>query len=154
MSLSELEACMNDPERALQHIDLLLASVNNEDESVANAALESLENCGTPRSEHFELLVKYLQDSDSQRVYWAATLIGRLLSDSSDTMDGVIPTLQETFAARLADQSLEESAREKICWAIGHLPLVTSELRDVLVTAAANASPRMKRLIELALSKA
>lgn len=153
MSQSELEACMNDPERALQNLELLISSVNSEDESIANPALESLENCGAPNGEHFELLMKYLKDSDSQRVYWAATLIGRLLSEDAGSVAGTNPTLQETFAARLTDDRLEESAREKICWAIGCLPMVTAELRNVLVTAAADASPRMQRLIESAISK-
>ena len=154
MSHSELEACMNDPERALQNLELLISSVNSEDESIANPALESLENCGVPRIEHFELLMKYLKDSESQRVYWAATLIGRLLSESSENVAGSNPTLQTTFAARLTDKGLEESAREKICWAVGCLPMVTPELRNVLATVAAGASPRMQRLIESALSKA
>jgi hypothetical protein len=154
MSQSELEACMNDPELALKNLDLLLASVNSDDESIANPALESLENCGTPRGEHVDLLLKYLKESDFQRVYWAATLIGRLLADSSDRVPGAISALEKTFAARLADKSLDDSAREKVCWAIGYLPMVSSELRDVLASVSVNASPRMQRLIESALSKA
>ncbi|MFN7876740.1 MAG: hypothetical protein ACK5PB_15575 [Pirellula sp.] len=154
MSQSELEACMNDPEYALQHLELLIVSVSNDDESIANPALESLENCGSPRSEHFDLLMKYLSDSESQRVYWAATLIGRLLSDTSTSVIGTNPTLQKTFAARLIDKRLEESAREKICWAVGCLPMVMPELREALANAAIGASPRMQRLIESALAKA
>lgn len=153
MSQSELEACMNDPERALRNLELLITSVNSDDDSIANPALESLENCGVPYSEHIDLLMKYLTDSESQRVYWAATLIGRLLSDKSASVIGSNPTLQKTLAARLTDKRLEESAREKICWAIGCLPMVTPELRSVLATVAEDASPRMQRFIESALSK-
>ena len=153
MSQSKLEACMNDPERALQNLELLFSSVNSEDELIANPASESLENCGAPHGEHFDLLMKYLNDSEPQRVYWAATLIGRLLSDTSASDIGTNPTLQKTFAARLTDKRLDESAREKICWAIGCLPMVSSELRNVLAGAAVDASPRMQRLIASALSK-
>ncbi|MCU0710768.1 MAG: hypothetical protein MUC43_01830 [Pirellula sp.] len=154
MIQSDIEACMNDSERALKNLGLLLESITHQDESVSNAALESLENCGPPRAEQMDLLLKHLLDTDSLRVFWAATLIGRLLADDADAIAGVDQKLQKTFAARLADQSLEESAREKICWAISNLPMVSQELRNVLAMLAAGASPRMQRLIEAALSKA
>ncbi|MCU0720601.1 MAG: hypothetical protein MUC83_12910 [Pirellula sp.] len=154
MSQSELEACMNDPELALNNLELLLASVNSDDESIANPALESLENCGVPRTEHVELLLNYLKDANSQRVYWAATLIGRQLADDSVPGFGANQRLQECFATRLVDPSLAESAQERICWAIGNLTMVSPELRNVLVAVSAHATPRMQRLIEAALSKA
>ncbi|MFN7843518.1 MAG: hypothetical protein ACK5YR_09835 [Pirellula sp.] len=154
MSQSEIEACMNDPELALKKLELLLESVNNVDESVANPAIESLENCGAPRGEHFELLLKYLNDSDSLRVFWAATLVGRLFDDGFQAAAGRTQSLQELVTERLADPNLAESSKEKICWAISSFPSVDTSLRAVLVKLSANASPRMLRLIESALSKA
>jgi hypothetical protein len=154
MSQSEIEACMNDPELALKKLELLLESVNNVDESVANPAIESLENCGAPRGEHFELLLKYLNDSDSLRVFWAATLVGRLFDDGFQAAPEGTQSLQELVTERLADPNLAESSKEKICWAICSFPSVDTSLRAVLVKLSANASPRMLRLIESALSKA
>lgn len=154
MTQAELDACMNDAGLALKNLGGLLNHVNDEDESLANAAVEALENCGAPRSEHTDLLLIHLKDPDSLRVYWAATLIGRYLTEDQNALAQSDSQLQQLFAERLNDPSVEESAKEKICWAIGALARVGTELRDVLAIAASAASPRMKRLIEAALSKA
>lgn len=154
MTQAELDACMNDAGLAIENLGGLLTHVNDANESFANAAVEALENCGAPRAEHTDLLLNHLNDSDSLRVYWAATLIGRLLTEDQNAFAQVDSRLQQLFGKRLNDPSLEESSKEKICWAIGALAQVEAGLRDVLAKGGASASPRMKRLIEAALSKA
>lgn len=152
MNPTELEACMNDPALAMKNLGSLLELVNHEDETISNCAVESLENCGAPTAEHLGLLQKYLSDSDSLRVYWDATLLGRLFAEEAEEIAGALPPLQVALGKRLNDKSLEDSARERICWAITKLPSIDEGLRTALHAASQDAKPRMLKLIETALS--
>ncbi|XZE19725.1 hypothetical protein SH449x_005052 [Pirellulaceae bacterium SH449] len=152
MNPTELEACMNDPELAMKNLGSLLELVNHEDETTSNYAVESLENCGAPTAEHLGLLQKCLSDSDSLRVYWDATLLGRLFAEQAEELAGSLPPLQVALGQRLNDKSLDDSARERICWAITKLPSIDEGLRTALQAASQDAKPRMLKLIETALS--
>jgi len=144
---------MNDAELALSKLDLLLTSVANEEESISNAAVEALENCGAPEPAHATTILHHFSDPNSLRIYWAATLLGRLFAEKSELSGDLLKLISDRFTERISDSKLEESARERICWAITNFPGVEPNLRQALQDLSKNASPRMLRLIEKALSK-
>jgi hypothetical protein len=139
------------PELALQNLSDLMVQLESPDETAQNYSCEALENCGTPRLEDVPFLLEQLNSQRSTRVYWASTLLGRFGLPAKGFENRL--AIQDALASVIADESLELSAREKAAWAIGELGMAESSNRERLQKIADKASPRLKRLLEAALSQ-
>jgi len=147
---SQLEKYANDPELARSNIASLFEALAA-DESRQNYAVESLENCGPPEISQIPVLLKALSGGDSLAVYWASTLLGRVLSDGSVESAGLLQVELEQALCGSLTRSLDLSAHERILWAFGKASSLQPTTREVLERLRANTSPRMERLIESAL---
>ncbi|MBU6173158.1 MAG: hypothetical protein KGQ60_05105 [Planctomycetes bacterium] len=147
---SQLEQYANDPELARSNIACLFESLVA-DESRQNYAVEALENCGAPEISQIPVLLHALSSGESLAVYWASTLLGRLLSDGPVETAGLAQVELEQALCESLKRSLDLSAHERILWAFGKASSLQPTTREVLEQLRTNASPRMERLIETAL---
>lgn len=112
--------------------------------SVSDLAIATLEDMGPPEKGQLAEIVRFVQrPADSETVYWATTLIGRLGPEAA----GAVPTL----AGVLANSSFLH-VREKAAWALGQVGPAAVGATAVLQAAAEQSSPRLQRLAQAALA--
>lgn len=139
----QLTQYLNSPELALQNLDALFAVVASEDEASIELATEALENCGVPPATCSTTLHKTLLHGNSQAVYWAATLVGRLT--------GQAQPFETDLCTAFGRADLEEFARERIAWAFQQIGSLSGPTRSLLEKQRDRGGPRLKRLIAAAL---
>ncbi|QDV71710.1 HEAT repeat protein [Rosistilla carotiformis] len=122
----------------------LLRASNDPHASVSELAIATLEDMGAPDASQVSEIVSFAQrPADSETVYWATTLIGRIGPDAADA----VPTL----AGVLANSSFLH-VREKAAWALGQIGPAAIGATAVLQAAAEQGPPRLQRLASQALS--
>jgi hypothetical protein len=140
-----------DPELAVENLAELLACVESQEESVQLMASEALENCGPPNPKQIAFLCAQLKSTEKDKLYWSCTLLGRLGQSLLDSAHK--PSVMENLLALLEDESLDLAARERAAWAMGEIGSVEAEAQLRLRQIAASAPPRLKRLIEAAMTR-
>ncbi|QDV10251.1 HEAT repeat protein [Rosistilla oblonga] len=112
--------------------------------SVSELAIATLEDMGAPDASQVADIVAFAQrPADSETVYWATTLIGRIGPAAADA----VPTL----AGVLANSSFLH-VREKAAWALGQIGPAAVGASAVLQSAAEQGPPRLQRLATKALA--
>lgn len=120
----------------------LVQAVGDDDDDVRQWVTAALEELGPPRVEDLENLEQVLRESEADRAYWAATLIGRLGSAGG----GAAKSL-----AAVARSAQPLTVRQQAVWAIGELGPVAHDCHDTLREVSASPDPRLRRLAEAAL---
>jgi hypothetical protein len=146
----QLAAYAQHPELALQNLPELLALLDSSDENARNYATEALENCGKPTPDQIPWLVRELNSSQASRIYWSATLLGRLGDEIEATHRCDIQT---ELAKTACNSSIDLAARERSAWALGELGRLPEGVKNELTELVGTATPRLKRLMEAALSQ-
>jgi len=146
-----LEKCVQDPEYASAHWEVLIEGVASSDESILEPATEALENCGVLNSTALPKLKALLESNSraglgSQKLYWLCTLAGRFGKQASG--------LQGLVTEIATDRSLDLSARERAAWCLTEFGTLESQHAEALKRSAADAPDRLKRLMELAMGNA
>lgn len=139
----QLTQYLNSPELALQNLDALLSIVATGDEASIELATEALENCGVPTPTCSSTLRNALLHGNSQAVYWAATLVGRMTKQAD--------AFQTDLCASFNRADVEEYARERIAWAFQQIGTLSVATRAILEKQRDRGGPRLKRLIASAL---
>jgi HEAT repeat protein len=138
------------PELALQNLSEVMDQLESQDESIQNYAHEALENCGIPGPENVDELLKHLNSGSSSASYWSSTLLGRLGKTAISLKD--FATIQDNLCQCLEDESSDLAARERAAWALSEIGNLAASNRTRLQTQLNHAPPRLKRLLEAALS--
>lgn len=151
---TQVEKYRNDATLTLHHLNEVLAFLADPQEETVGYAVEALENCGAPTLSHWQPLAGALKSSHPLIAYWGATLIGRML----EIQKGSLPTesiraIESELCQQLSKAS-DLAAKERIVWAIGKLPAMERSTQQMLESLLPAASPRLKRLVEEALSGA
>ncbi len=146
-----LEKCVQDPEYASAHWEVLIEGVASSDESILEPATEALENCGVLNSTALPKLKALLESNSraglgSQKLYWLCTLAGRFGKQASG--------LQGLVTEIATDRSLGLSARERAAWCLTEFGTLESQHAEALKRSATDAPDRLKRLMELAMGNA
>ncbi|AMV33354.1 hypothetical protein VN12_14605 [Pirellula sp. SH-Sr6A] len=150
----QVEKYRNDAALTLRHLPEVLAFLVDTNEETAGYAVEALENCGVPPLDAWAHLAESLNAPHTLQVYWAATLIGRMVEEHRETIPGeMLGEIERALGGRTATID-DMAAKERIVWAITKLPAIDSATRRALESCAESGSERLKRWIEEALSKA
>jgi len=120
----------------------LVGAVGDDEDEVRQWASAALEELGPPRPEDLEKLSQFLGKPQSDRAYWAATLIGRLGPEG-------LPALAALESAVRSQKSTH--VREQATWAIGQIGPEAHAAEATLREAATSKEPRLRRLAEAAL---
>lgn len=121
-------------------VDLVRAS--GDDQAVSNWAVAALEDLGTPPISTVESLTALALDKNAIVAYWAATLLGRLGPDATNS--------QATLASVLTT-SPEVAVQERIAWALGKIGATSEEALIALRHKAKGDDSRLSRLAQEAL---
>ena len=138
------------PELAFQNLGQLLDFLASSDETEVSCATDLLENCGAPGLAEVSYLREQLKSKQASRIYWCSTLLGRIGADWRDLAER--SQVQMELCQVIGNESLELSARERAAWAVGELGKLESSCRGLLTTYVGMAPPRLKRLLETALT--
>jgi hypothetical protein len=151
---TQVEKYRNDATLTLQNLNEVLAFLADRQEETVGIAVESLENCGAPTASHWPALSAALKSSHPVMVYWGGTLTGRLLETHCGSLSSdALRAIELELCQRLATES-DLAAKERIVWAIGKLPAMDPATQRALESMTPSAPPRLKRLLEEALSSA
>ena len=118
-------------------VDLVRAC--DDDEAVSNWAVAALEDLGTPPISAVESLTALASAKNALVAYWAATLLGRLGPDATDSQAKLSSVLMT---------SPETAVKERIVWALGKIGPTSEDARKALRQAAAGDDSRLSRLAQ------
>lgn len=121
----------------------LLEAAGDDDEELRQWASAALEELGPPQLADRDSLARRLSDANSDRAYWAATLLGRLESDAA-------PVLAQLETA--ARESPHLVVRQQAVWAIGRMGAAAARAEETLRAAAKSPDRRLSRLASEALA--
>ena len=121
-------------------VELVMACGDHE--SVSQWAVAALEELGTPRLDSLDSLENLVKGTNPLVAYWAATLLGRLGPEASNS--------QEVLAEVLSS-SEEISVRERAAWALGKIGATSANAQSALEQAASVGDQRLARLAQNAL---
>jgi HEAT repeat protein len=124
-------------------VDLVRAC--GDDEAVSNWAVAALEELGTPPISAVESLTALASDKNSLVAYWAATLLGRLGPDATDS---------QAKLASVLITSQEVAVQERFAWALGKIGVTSDEALKALSQVAKGDDSRLSRLAQEALEQA
>lgn len=123
----------------LQLLDVLSGDLPSE------PIVDALENLGPPPAELAPAIGAQLRAAQTEEsAYWSATLLGRLGPAAIDQL----PHLCEALA-----HSPHLAVRERSAWALGQLGPAATAALPALRHAAADPSPRLRRLAQAALEQ-
>ena len=101
-------------------------------------AAEALESAVVPRADEVAALMDLLiAASDGERVYWAATMLGRLEARAASAVGAL---------AQCVRDSPYLAARERAAWALRRIGAAAASAIPTLQQVAASAPPRLQRL--------
>lgn len=113
----------------------------DQSETVREYANETLENMGPPRLQDGDEIAKRLEQENSDIVYWAVTLIGRLGSDAAEFVIPVTNALNHS----------ESMVKERAAWTLGRIGRPAMAAIPVLKSAMKSESARLSHLAEQAI---
>ncbi len=122
-----------DRESLVQLMNLLVT--DPDDEIVA----EALENCKAT-THSLEALGKYLDSTDGDQAYWAATFIGRLGKDASQ--------LESRLVDLICDCSKPSPTRQRALWALQQIGELHDNSVSRLQATDCGDDARTKRLLD------
>ena len=150
----QVEKYRNDAALTLGHLPEVLAFLADANDETVGYAVEALENCGAPPQDAWTHLSESLNAPHALQVYWAATLVGRMVEEYLEAIPGeLLCEIERALRGRTVTID-DMAAKERIVWAITKLPAIDSATRRALESCAESASERLKRWVEEALSKA
>jgi len=141
LAVESLQALANDSAQTLQQLENVLDSLAGSDEQ-AQWAAEALENCEAPAASQCGLLIEATAHPSELVASWACILLARL---------GSAATAAEKPLAQAVQSRTETLVREEAARALGTLGALSPTTREILSTAAAQGSPRLKRFAVTAL---
>lgn len=151
---TQVEKYRNDATLTLQNLSEVLAFLADQQEETVGYAVEALENCGSPTATHWPTLSAALNATHPLIVYWGGTLTGRLLETHGGSLSSESLHATELELCRPLVAAGDLAAKERIVWALGKLPAMERSTQQMLKSLLPAAPPRLKRLIEEALSTA
>lgn len=141
LTVESLQRLANDSDQTLKQLASVLNSLDGNEEQ-AQWASEALENCGSPAPSDMGLLIEATAHPSELVASWACILLARL---------GSAATAAESCLAKAVETRTESIVREEAARALGTLGTLSATTRNILTTAAAQGSPRLKRLATAAL---
>lgn len=150
----QVEKYRNDAALTLRQLPEVLAFLIDTNEETVGYAVESLENCGAPPPVAWPTLSETLNAPHALQIYWAATLIGRMVAEHMEAIPSELLCQIERALGERTTTVEDMTAKERIVWAITKLPGIETATRRALESCAESGSERLKRWIEEALSKA
>lgn len=123
------------PEAAYAAVDLVAACADQD--AVREYAVAALEGMGAPSDASIQGLISALRHHDPLVVYWAVTLLGRILNPSDEVQKAV---------AVVAKDTLNRSVQQRAVWALGRMLPLLSETQKLLQTFQSSDDPRLARL--------
>lgn len=122
----------------------LVEAMADTDEMVREWVGEALENLGAPNDGDVAALIRCLQHSVEDVVYWAVTLLGRLEASAGPA----VPQL-----ARVVTDHPSMAVRQRAAWALARMGEAAIAARTALEASADSPNKRLARLAREALER-
>ena len=122
----------------------LVRAAGDEDETIREWCMSTLEELGPPDTSAVEELSQCLAHGNPDVGYWAATLLGRLESAAA-------PAVPALIVATGDDKPL--AVRQRAVWALGQIGSAAVQALPALQQADSDADPRLSRLATEAIDR-